>query len=72
LEAISDKTPTQETQLTNKKQELKDIEELETVIKYFLENSIKQITMEGERLIISYSNGTKKTVATDTNQLKTI
>ncbi|CAG8673607.1 2707_t:CDS:1, partial [Cetraspora pellucida] len=72
LETISDKTPTQETQLTNKKQELKEVEELETIIKYFLENSIKKITIEDEKLIIEYSNGTKKTVEVDTNQLKTI
>ncbi|KLL04277.1 MAG: hypothetical protein MRERV_25c036 [Mycoplasmataceae bacterium RV_VA103A] len=72
LEATSDKTPTQETQLTNKKQELKDIEELEIIIKYFLENSIKRIIIEDEKLIIEYSNGTKKTVGVDTNQLKII
>jgi hypothetical protein len=72
LETAPNKTPIQETQLTNKKQELKEIEELETIIKYFLENSIKQITMEGEKLIIEYSNGTKKTVSVDDNQLKII
>jgi|SRR6266498_47709 len=72
LETVPNKTPTQETQLTNKKQELKEVEELEIIIKYFLENSIKKITMEGEKLVIEYSNGTKKTVAIDDNQLKTI
>ncbi|CAG8645426.1 12303_t:CDS:2 [Ambispora gerdemannii] len=72
LEATNNKTPTQETQLTNKKQELKGVEELETVIKYFLENSIKKINIEGEKLVIEYSNGTKKTVAIDNNQLKTV
>jgi hypothetical protein len=72
LEDTSNKTPTQETQLTSKKQELKEVEELEIVIKYFLENSIKKITIEGEKLIIEYSNGTKKTVAVDDNQLKAI
>jgi hypothetical protein len=72
LEATTDKTPTQETQLNDKKQELKEVEELETIIKYFLENSIKQITIEDEKLVIEYSNGTKKTVATNDNQLKTI
>ncbi|CAG8717969.1 11108_t:CDS:2, partial [Racocetra fulgida] len=72
LEATSDKTPSQETQLTNKKQELKDIEELEIIIKYFLENSIKRIIIEDEKLIIEYSNGTKKTVEVATNQLKII
>jgi hypothetical protein len=72
LETVPDKSPTQETQLTNKKQELKEVEKLETVIKYFLENSIRQITIEGERLVIEYSNGTKKTVAIDNSQLKVI
>lgn len=72
LETIPNKTPIQETQLTNKKQELKEIEELEMIIKYFLENKIKKITAEGEKLVIEYSNGIKKTVAVNTNQLKTI
>jgi len=72
LETVPNKTPIQETHLTNKKQELKGVEELETIIKYFLENKVKKITMEGEKLVIEYSNGSKKTVATDTNQLKTI